>query len=384
MNRFTPPTKSRRWRSPCQGGCLLRPASGQAGVQSCQSPPGVWRQRKGLAVTISVKDVAALAQVSVGTVSNVLNRPGKVAPATVERVQAAIDELGFVRNDAARQLRAGRSRSIGLVVLDVRNPFFTDVARGAERRAAADDLSILLGNSDDDPARESGYLDLFEQQRVHGVLITPVDDVTARLEGLRARGIPAVLVDRPSDGSDFSSVSVDDVSGGFLAARHLIETGRRRLAFVGGPPAVRQVADRLEGARRAVAGHPDASLEVIETAALSVLEGRAAGERLRDREPAARPDAVFAANDLLAVGVLQALVMLGSVAVPDDIAIIGYDDIDFSAATVVPLSSIRQPSELLGHRAVELLLAEVEGTETREQVVFQPELVVRESTRARR
>jgi LacI family transcriptional regulator len=334
-------------------------------------------------MSVSVKDVAALAGVSVGTVSNVLNRPDKVAPSTVERVQSAIDRLGFVRNDAARQLRAGRSRSIGLVVLDVRNPFFTDVARGAERRAADADLSILLGNSDDDPAREAGYLDLFEQQRVHGVLITPVEDVSERLDRLRTRGIPAVLVDRMSDGEEFSSVSVDDVSGGSLAAQHLIETGRRRIAFVGGPATVQQVADRLEGARRAVAQHPDASLEVVETAALTVLEGRAAGERLRSREPADRPDAVFAANDLLAVGVLQALVMLGSIAVPDDIAIIGYDDIDFSAAAVVPLSSIRQPSELIGRRAVELLLAEVDGAENREQVVFQPELVVRDSTRAR-
>ncbi|MGL4254878.1 MAG: LacI family DNA-binding transcriptional regulator [Microbacterium sp.] len=334
-------------------------------------------------MSVSVKDVAVLAGVSVGTVSNVLNRPGKVAPATVERVQEAIDRLGFVRNDAARQLRAGHSRSIGLIVLDVRNPFFTDVARGAERRAAESELSVLLGNSDDDPSRESGYLDLFEQQRVHGVLITPVDDVSARLEGLRRRGIPAVLVDRPSDGSDFSSVSVDDVSGGYLAVRHLLDTGRRRIAFVGGPASVRQVADRLEGARRAVAEETDAALEVVETSALTVLEGRAAGERLRDLPASDRPDGVFAANDLLAVGVLQALVMLGSVAVPDDVAIIGYDDIDFSSATVVPLSSIRQPSELIGLRAVELLLAEVAGDPERKQVVFQPELIVRESTRAR-
>src|SRR6478735_4965956 len=164
-------------------------------------------------MAVSVRDVAVAASVSVGTVSNVLNRPSKVSPATVERVMAAIDELGFVRNDAARQLRAGRSRSIGLVVLDVRNPFFTDVARGAERRAATDGLSILLGNSDDDPARESDYLDLFEQQRVHGVLITPVDEISGRLERLRTRGIPAVLVDRLSEGAEFSSVSVDDVSG---------------------------------------------------------------------------------------------------------------------------------------------------------------------------
>ena len=334
-------------------------------------------------MSVSVKDVAARAGVSVGTVSNVLNRPDKVSPDTVKRVQAAIDALGFVRNDAARQLRAGHSRSIGLVVLDVGNPFFTDVARGAERRAAENDLSILLGNSDDDASREARYLDLFEQQRVHGVLITPVDDVADRLERLRERGIPAVLVDRPSDGGGFSSVAVDDVGGGYLAVRHLLDTGRRRIAFVGGPPTTRQVSDRLAGARRAVAEEPDAALEVIETAALTVLEGRAAGENLRGRAASDRPDAVFAANDLLAMGVLQALVMLGSISVPDDIAIIGYDDIDFASAAVVPLSSIRQPSELIGQRAVELLLGAIDGGRPAEQVTFQPELIVRHSTRPR-
>ena len=113
-------------------------------------------------MAVSVRDVAAAASVSVGTVSNVLNRPDKVAPATVERVHAAIAELGFVRNDAARQLRAGRSRSIALVVLDVRNPFFTDVARGAEDRAAEDGMTILLGNSDENTDREGSYVDLFE------------------------------------------------------------------------------------------------------------------------------------------------------------------------------------------------------------------------------
>ncbi len=334
-------------------------------------------------MAVSVKDVAARANVSVGTVSNVLNQPDKVAPKTVARVRAVIDELGFVRNDAARQLRAGRSLSIGLIVLDVRNPFFTDVARGAESRAAESNLAVLLGNSDDDPRRESAHLDLFEQQRVQGVLITPVGDVAARLERLREHGVAAVLVDRLSDGDAFSSVSVDDDAGGFMAVRHLLDTGRRRIAYVGGPATIRQVGDRLAGARRAVAEQPGATLEVLSTAALTVLEGRAAGEVIRSRDAKDRPDAVFAANDLLAVGVLQAFALLGGLSVPDDIAIIGYDDIDFAAAAVVPLSSIRQPSELIGSRAVELLLNEVSGDGRREQVVFQPELVVRESSRPR-
>lgn len=331
--------------------------------------------------TISVREVAAEAKVSVGTVSNVLNRPDKVAAATVARVQAAIDLLGFVRNDAARQLRAGRSRSIGLVVLDVGNPFFTDLARGAEDRAAEAGLAVLLGNSDQTSARESAYLDLFEEQRVHGVLISPLaDDSGDRLRQLRQRGTPTVLVDRQTDDRSFSSVAVDDVFGGHLAVSHLIGLGRRRIAFVGGPQSIRQVADRLAGARNAVAGHPGVTLETLQTESLSVLDGRAAGEALRARPVAERPDAVFAANDLLALGVLQALNMFGDVHVPGEIALIGYDDIAFAAAAVVPLSSIRQPSALIGSTAVELLLREAEGGFEPEQVVFEPELVVRAST----
>jgi LacI family transcriptional regulator len=330
---------------------------------------------------VSIRDVATRAGVSVGTVSNVLNRADKVSPAAVQRVTAAIEELGYVRNDAARQLRAGRSTSVGLIVLDVRNPFFTDVARGAEDAATLSGLSVLVGNSDENVARESAYLDLFEEQRVHGVLISPFGDVTPRLARLRSRGIPAVLVDRLSADRAFSSVSVDDVAGGRLAVEHLLETGRTRIAFVGGPMEIRQVSDRLEGARQAVAGRPGATLEVLTTSALTVLEGRHIGQALLARPAGERPDAIFAANDLVAMGLLQALVMNGTLLVPADIALIGFDDIDFASAAVVPLSSVRQPSQLIGETALRILLEEAADPELApQQVVFQPELVVRAST----
>jgi LacI family transcriptional regulator len=334
---------------------------------------------------VSVRDVAAAASVSVGTVSNVLNRPSKVSPATVERVMQAIDELGFVRNDAARQLRAGRSRSIALIVLDAGNPFFAEVARGAEDRAAESGMSVLLGNSDERTDREEAYLDLFREQRVNGVLVTPVGADLSRLDRLRNGGVPVVLVDH-EDAEDspraLASVSVDDVEGGYLAASHLLSTGRRRIAFVSGPLTIRQVADRLEGARRAVSEVEDATLEVVEMPALTVLQGRAAGEAIRARPAAARPDAVFAANDLLAVGALQAFTLMSDVLVPRDIALIGYDDIDFASATVVPLSSIRQPAHLIGYTAVDLLLKDLDDPKGGHErtVRFQPELVVREST----
>jgi LacI family transcriptional regulator len=313
-------------------------------------------------------------------VSDVLNRPAKVAPATVERVMQAIDDLGFVRNDAARQLRAGRSRSIGIVVLDVGNPFFAEVVRGAETRAAEEGMSVLVGNSDENADREDGYLDLFREQRVNGVLITPASSDVPRLQRVQDAGIPVILVDSEIGDGSFVSVAVDDVQGGYLAASHLLSKGRRRLAFVAGPPSIRQVSDRLDGARRAVGEVSGAELEVIETAALTVLHGRTAGEALAARDAAQRPDAVFAANDLLAVGVLQAFSAAPDVSVPGDIALIGYDDIDFAASTTVPLSSVRQPAHLIGYTAVDLLMKELDNASGDRHVRFQPELVARQST----
>jgi len=332
--------------------------------------------------TVSVRDVAHLAGVSVGTVSNVMNHPEKVSESAVERVHDAITKLGFIRNDAARQLRAGRSKTIGLVVLDVRNPFFTDIARGAEDQAAQAGLALTLGNSDESVDRETAYLDLFEEQRVHGILISPFGDITERLAALRSRGIPAVLVDRSSGDQSYSSVSVDDVAGGRMATAHLLDSGRRRIAFVGGPLEIRQVSDRAHGAQEAVAAVEGASLEIITTDGLSVIAGRTAGSDILARRPEDRPEAIFAANDLVAMGVLQALMLRGNgLNVPSDIAIIGYDDIDFASAAVVPLSSVRQPSALIGKTAVEILLEEAADPQIeRRQIVFQPQLIVREST----
>ncbi|UFS58575.1 LacI family DNA-binding transcriptional regulator [Subtercola endophyticus] len=336
---------------------------------------------------VNVRDVAALAGVSLGTVSNALNRPSRVSPDTLSRVQDAIDKLGFVRNDAARQLRAGRSRSIGLVVLDIGNPFFTDLAEGAEDRASEAGFALLLANSHGNATRETAHLELFEEQRVRGMLISPVAEIWPQLKRLRSRNIPSVLVDRAISDSSFSSVSVDDVAGGELAVAHLLAIGRRHIAFVGGPTRIRQVSDRLEGAGRAIGGTNGATLEVLGTQRLTVLEGRRIGELISNRAPADRPDGIFAANDLLATGILQGLTMLHRLKVPDDIALIGYDDIAFASATVVPLTSIRQPSGMLGRTAVDLLLAESEEADAREthepqQILFSPELVVRQSTGA--
>ena len=331
---------------------------------------------------VRIRDVAERAGVSVGTVSNVLNRPEEVSSDSVERVTRAIEELGYIRNDAARKLRAGVSTTVGFVVLDGQNPFYNDVVRGAEDEATRHGIAILYGNTDEDVSRERMYLDLFQEQQVRGLLIAPYGDVTARLQRLRASGIAAVLVDRFSGDGRFSSVSVDSVAGGRLAVEHLIATGRRRIAFVGGPFDIRQVNDRLAGARAAAenaGSHVD--LEVIATGAMTVDEGAAAGARLLARPRREWPDALFAANDLLALGLLQALVVDGRARVPDDIAIIGFDDIPFAGAAAVPLSSIRQPSRMIGRTALRIVLEEADDPDSiPRQTVFPPELIVRAST----
>jgi LacI family transcriptional regulator len=332
---------------------------------------------------VSIRDVAARAGVSVGTVSNVLNRPDIVAEPTRSRVQAAIRQLGFIRNESARQLRAGRSRTIGLVVLDVANPFFTDVARGVEDEASESGLAVILCNSDDQEAKETHYLELLEEHRVQGILITPVSAADERLARLQRRGTPVVLVDSRSPSRGQCSVSVDDVLGGELAVSHLLADGHERIAFVGGPASFRQVADRREGAVRALeqAGRDGAGLQVIETSALNVAAGQRAGAAIASQPAGRRPTAVFCANDLLALGVLQEMTAR-RIPVPESVAIVGYDDIDFAAAAAVPLSSVRQPRHQLGRSAAQLLLEEALGDASHQhrQVVFEPELVIRRSS----
>ena len=332
---------------------------------------------------VSIRDVATRAGVSVGTVSNVLNRPDIVAASTRSRVLAAIDALGFVPNDAARQLRRGRGRTLGLVVLDVANPFFTDVAKGVEDATGAAGMAVIFCNSDGDPVRESAYLDLLAEQRVQGVLITPVDDANERLVRLRDRGVLVILLDRRSTNPDVCSVSVDDRLGGELAARHLVEAGHRRIAFVGGPLRLEQVRDRYDGALHALreAGLDEERLRRFDTPSPTVAAGRDAAARILGMPRSSRATAVFCANDLLALGVLQGLTRQ-QVRVPEDIALVGYDDIDFAAAAAVPLSSVRQPRQRLGRTAARLMLEEANepAVHRHQQVVFSPELVVRESS----
>ncbi|MDZ8201084.1 LacI family DNA-binding transcriptional regulator [Microbacterium sp. SSW1-59] len=329
---------------------------------------------------VGIRDVAERAGVSISTVSNALNRPERVRDELVARVRSAADDLGYVPLQAAQQLRAGRSGLLGMTVINIANPFFAAMVSGAEEAAAESGYRILVGNDDDDADKEREHLRLFERVQVEGVLVSPYGSPDESISMLRARGIPVVLVDAVDDDGTLSAVSFDDVAGGRLSADHLLQAGRRRLAFVGAREEVRQVRERLAGARESVSAYPDATIDVIWSARTTAQLGRELGERIAAAAPDERPDGIVTANDHLACGIVFGLIASG-VRVPEDIAVVGYDDIEFASVAAVPLTSVRQPARDMGRRAAELLIARITGDEPDgAKVMFEPELVVRAST----
>ncbi len=329
-------------------------------------------------MSANLRDVARQAGVSVGTVSNVLNRPDVVSPKTLERVQKTIAQLGFVPNGFARQLRSGYSRTIGLVVPDVANPFFTEVARGVEDAASKRDYAVFLCNSDESLEKENKYLSVLIQQQVRGVLITPSDSKSHQYENLRERGISVALLDTETKNASQCSVSVDDVRGGEIAIEHLASLGHKEIAWVTGPETIPQVADRTAGVMRA-AKIAKVEVSTIRVALMNSAQGTDAVKKILALKKL--PSAIFCGNDLLAFGVMRGLLDAGK-KIPEDASLLGYDDIAFGNSAAVPLSSISQPAYQLGVTAAELLISECEENEVHahQQIKFQPQLVMRAST----
>jgi LacI family transcriptional regulator len=329
-------------------------------------------------MAVSMKDVAARAAVSLGTVSNVINHPDLVALPTRLRVEEAIRELGFIPSAAAQQLRVGRAKVLGLVVPDIANPFFTEVARGAEDAALEAGYVVILCNSDEQAEREDRYLAVLEGQRVGGILITPARKSLKPLSRLIEHGVAVTLLDNAAPSQDVCSASVDDTLGGSLAAEHAIALGHTQLVWLAGPRDIPQVADREAGIMRAVR---KAKVNVRRIAAGQMTA--AAGEAAMADALAKGVDmtALLCANDLLALGAVRALTRAG-LGVPKDVSVIGYDDIEFAANAAVPLTSVRQPKYELGYAAAKLVIGECEDptTHAHQRVQFQPQLIERAST----
>jgi LacI family transcriptional regulator len=332
--------------------------------------------------SVRIADVAARARVSVGTVSHTINHPELVSQRTRTAVQRAIRELGFVPNEQARVLTGASSQVIGLVVLDVVSPFFMQAARAVERAAREAGHVVILCNSDNDADRESELLRILAAQRVRGALLTPSStNSSLDRESIQARRLPLVFLDYQNSPED-CSVSVDDVAGARLAVQHLLDLGHQRVAFVGGGHGLRQHIERAQGAREAIiaAGiDPTTGFVEINQEGLGIQDGVLAAERLL--QGGNIPTGIFCGNDMMAFGVYRGLSAAG-VSIPEDVSLVGYDDIDFAADWIVPLTSVRQPTDELGYLAAQLLLDHSAGdpAHVHRQVVLQPELIVRSSS----
>ena len=324
-------------------------------------------------------DVAALASVSPGTVSNTLNHPERVNAETRARVTAAIERLGFVRNQQARMLTGAPGTTLGLIVVDLQSPFFMELAHAVERAASELGYVVIMCASDNDHARETQLLEVLSSQRVSGVLMTPTGG--SHPAPGPVGGSPIVFIDeeRPEYPC---SVRVDHVEGGRQAARHLIELGHRRLAFVGGLPDLGQFGQRAAGMRLAMeeAGLDPAGLLVVRSEGINLASGEASVTRLLELDD--KVTGVCCGNDMLAFGAYRALDRAG-VRVPEDVALVGYDDVAFAANWIVPLTTVRQPTSEMGRRATELLLEHAFGLPHKHQrLVLAPELVIRRSSGA--
>ncbi|MFL0374283.1 LacI family DNA-binding transcriptional regulator [Paenibacillus amylolyticus] len=299
----------------------------------------------------TIKDVAQLAGVSVATVSRVINDRGYVHADTRKKVEDAVKALNFSPNEVARSLYKRKSKLIGLLLPDIANPYFPQLARGVEDRMQEQDYRLIFGNSDEDERKEQDYIQTFIQNNVVGVISSTNYPHSSIYENLK---IPVVFLDRTS--LDRPSVYADGREGGRLAAREIIKRGSRRITVMQGPSQIRPAQDRFEGAIEIIR---DTGLDyrVIQTTSFSINEAGVWAEELFRKY--ADTDGVIASNDIAAMAVLHEAARIGR-KVPDDVQVIGFDDIPMSSLLSPALSTIHQPAYEMGREAAGLLIQLVE------------------------
>ena len=331
-----------------------------------------------MAKRITMSDVAREAGVSLMTVSRVLNNKGDVSPETRGRVQSVIQTLGYRPSSVARSLVTHRTRTIGLVVPDNANPFFSELARGVEHTAYTNGYSVFLCNTEENAEREKAVLQTLEDKRVDGIILCSSRLGQPELRGAIAGFPAAVLVNRELDGDGVDTILVDDELGGRLATTHLLERGRRRIGFLTGPEVSWSGAQRVKGYDAAFAEANIAhSAAWLQPCAPTAEGGRAAARELLQRHPGLT--ALLCYNDLVAVGAIQGCSDL-RLSVPASVCVVGFDDIALAALVTPPLTTCRVSRYDLGCEAMRSLLARFDSSSTApRRVVIHPELVIRAS-----
>jgi LacI family transcriptional regulator len=321
---------------------------------------------------ITMREIAERARVSIGTVSHVINDTAKVRPQLRERVLEAVQSLGYQPSALAQGLRKKRTNMLGMVIPDITNPFFPGVVRGVEDVAYKRSFRLILCNADNDPSKEASYVRQLRSYHIAGLLIIPAagPDIAGHLRAYTTASVPVVCIDRVPEGWKGDSVLVANEEGAYLATKHLLDQGHRRLGVITGPLNLTNAEERLKGFTRALR---EAGIKIdpefVQEAQFDSASGYQAAFRLLRMLP--RPTAIFACNDLIAFGLLQAVRELG-LRCPDDVSIAGFDSLEFTNFTDPSLTSVYQPGYQLGATAARLLLQRVDGMRSAPKQVSLP------------
>jgi LacI family transcriptional regulator, galactose operon repressor len=341
--------------------------------------------RAGAGLETTIRDIAEQANVSFATVSRALNNKYGVKPATRKRVLEVARDLDYRPNAIARGLVKNQTNTIGLIIPDIKNPFFPEVAGGIEECAASLGYNVFLCNTNWSGEREAQYIELLSQRRVDGLIVAPTGDSIHVLDNIIHANLPVVYVSQAPEGTDRSFVVIDNVRGGFLATKHLIETGHGTIGFIGAPQDEVTCRERFEGYVMAFEKYGmTVEDRYVKQGDFSQTSGYDPVKEMLDSGD--YPRGIFAANDLLAVGAIEAVKSAG-MKVPEDIAVVGFDDIAIASLQEIQLSTINQPKYQMGKLALEILVEIIrkgeDGTPTR-KVMLEPELIVRRSSEQNR
>jgi LacI family transcriptional regulator len=327
----------------------------------------------------TIRQVADKAGVSATTVSHVINNTRFVSDVLRERVQRAMTELNYRPNTLARSLRLGQTHTLGLILPDSANPFFAEIGHAIEAAAFERGYSVILCNTENDPTKELLYTNVLENRQVDGMVFVATGRDHNALSTIVRNGLPLVVVDRDLGSLGLDAVTTNNYQGGLLATQHLIELGHTIIGCITGPSDLTPSAERVTGYSHALR---EANLGGRETLLLRgdfhVPSGLEAATRLLRQDP--RPTALFVCNDLMAIGALHAAAQLG-LRVPDDVAIVGFDDIELASYTIPPLTTVCQPKQEIGHTAIQLILDRMASpARLPRHEILRPQLVIRASS----
>ena len=327
----------------------------------------------------TITDVAKLAEVAPITVSRVINDSGYVSDLTRKKVEEAITELGYIPNKLASGLRSKRTNTLALVVTDIANPFFTLIARGVEDVASDSGYTVIYCNTDESEQKEINYSNILAQQQVDGVLLVPACSSSKSVKFLDQNNIPVVLIDRSVPEIEKDIVKCDSKEGAYKLVKLIIELGHSNIASITGPKGVSTSEDRVAGYRRAMNEAGLESFVNIYYGAFTQASGYELANQALTLEP--QPTALFGANNFLSIGILKALRDAGK-RVPEEIAVVGFDDLPISMMVDPFLTVASQPAYEMGKQATELLLSRLLGEAPQEiqRVILQTEIIERQSS----